>query len=291
MDKKTLSKIRELVGPITEKQMQYVECSVHSKMGIFIPSVGQCGYAITPQHTHPAYSALIAFEESSPVFPKGLKINREQYGCSLMSPEIPHEEEATENFTRFAVIMIERTTFESVWKIYSKKPCGPFFWTPFAVSRSIMSGVKQFMAECCDNKPGKKDILDSLELLLCHTVVRALCSISVDIDTVTERLDIQRTVEYIHAHFGDDLSIDCLARDAHSSVSHFSRIFKRELGISPKDYLIKTRIDKSKKLLQDSSDSITDIAYTCGFATSAHFSDSFKKIAGVSPSEYRRSFS
>lgn len=291
MDKKTLLKIRELVGPITEKQMQYAECSVHSSMGIFIPSVGQCGYAITPQHTHPAYSALIAFDECSQVFPKGLKITREQYGCTLMSPEIPHEEEASETFTRFAVLMIERRAFESVWKIYSKKPCGPFFWTPFAISRSIMPGVKQFMAECGDSKPGKKEILDSLESILCHTVVRALCSITVDVDTVTERLDIQRAVEYMHAHFGDELSIDGLARDAHCSVSHFSRMFKRELGYSPKDYLIKIRIDKSRKLLQDSTDTITDIAYTCGFAASAHFSDSFKKITGVSPSDYRKSFS
>ncbi|HMA65646.1 MAG: helix-turn-helix domain-containing protein [Fibrobacterota bacterium] len=291
MDNKTLLKIRKLVGPITEQQMQYVECSVHSTMGIFIPSVGQCGYAITPQHTHPAYSVLIAFDELSPVFPKGLKIRREQYGCTLMSPNIPHEEEACENFTRFAVLMIQRPAFESVWKIYSKKPCGPFFWTPFAISRSVMPSVKQFMAECSDSKPGKKEVLDSLELFLSHMVVRALCSICVDVDTVTERLDIQRSVEYIHAHFGDDLSIDSLARDAHCSVSHFSRIFKRELGYSPKDYLIKTRIDKSRKLLQDSADTITDIAYTCGFATSAHFSDSFKKITGVSPSEYRKSFS
>ncbi|NLD93656.1 MAG: helix-turn-helix transcriptional regulator [Fibrobacter sp.] len=101
----------------------------------------------------------------------------------------------------------------------------------------------------------------------------------------------QQVSEYIHAHFGDELSIDGLARDAHCSASHFSRMFKRELGYSPKDYLIKIRIDKSRKLLQDSSDTITDIAFTCGFATSAHFSDSFKKITGVSPSEYRRSFS
>jgi AraC-like DNA-binding protein len=154
-----------------------------------------------------------------------------------------------------------------------------------------MPGVKQFMAECGDNKPGKKEVLDSLELLLCHMMVRALCSVTVDVDAVTERLDIQRSVEYIQAHFGDDLSIDILARDAHCSVSHFSRLFKHELGYSPKDYLIKTRIDKSRKLLQDSADTITGIAYTCGFATSAHFSDSFKKITGVSPSEYRKSFS
>lgn len=291
MDKKTLQKIRDLVGPITEKQMQYVESSVHSIMGIFIPSVGQCEYAITLQHTHPAYSVLIAFEENSPVFPKDLKISREQYGCTLMSPDIPHEEQASESFTRFAVLMIERRAFESVWQIYSKKSCGPFFWTPFAVNRSIMSSVKQFMAECSDSKPGKKEVLDSLEMFLCHMVVRALCSITVDVDAITEHFDIQRSVEHIHAHFGDDLSIDELARDAHCSVSHFSRIFKREIGYSPKDYLIKTRIDKSRKLLQDSSDSITGIAFRCGFATSAHFSDSFKKITGVSPSEYRKSFS
>ena len=48
--------VRSLIGEsVTEEDLKYVDCYVHHKMGLFIPSVGTCQYAIRPSHTHPSY--------------------------------------------------------------------------------------------------------------------------------------------------------------------------------------------------------------------------------------------
>ncbi len=68
---------------------------------------------------------------------------------------------------------------------------------------------------------------------------------------------------------------------------YLTRIFHRELGISPWDYLNRYRIKRAKALLRTSHASITAIASQVGFADSAYFSRVFHKEVGCSPREYR----
>ena len=54
--------IKSLIGEsVTEEDLKYVDCYVHNKMGLFIPSTGACQYAIKPSHTHPCYMFVIVF--------------------------------------------------------------------------------------------------------------------------------------------------------------------------------------------------------------------------------------
>ena len=66
-------------------------------------------------------------------------------------------------------------------------------------------------------------------------------------------------------------------------------IFKTYYGLTPMDYLVKTRIDESKFLLTNSSLKIKEVANEVGYEDSLYFSKVFKKITGVSPKEYIRS--
>ena len=63
-------------------------------------------------------------------------------------------------------------------------------------------------------------------------------------------------------------------------------LIKKETGLSPGQYLMHLRIRAAQKMLSNSDQSITEIAFNCGFCSSQHFASSFKKKTGYSPSAY-----
>ncbi|MCQ2451220.1 MAG: helix-turn-helix transcriptional regulator, partial [Clostridia bacterium] len=74
---------------------------------------------------------------------------------------------------------------------------------------------------------------------------------------------------------------------AYMSPSHFSREFHKVTGLSFKEFLNKTRVDASLKLLEARQDSIAQIAQLTGFSSESYFGYVFNNIKGVSPSKYR----
>jgi AraC family transcriptional regulator len=79
-----------------------------------------------------------------------------------------------------------------------------------------------------------------------------------------------------------------VAQECGLSVAHFSRAFRRTLGVAPHNWLIEQRIVLSKEKLRDDRLSLTDIAAECGFCDQSHFTHHFTRIVGVSPGAWRR---
>lgn len=84
-----------------------------------------------------------------------------------------------------------------------------------------------------------------------------------------------------------DLDLDCIARTAHMSPFHFLRLFRRVLGVTPHQYLLRSRLRHAARLLADRGRAISDIAYEVGFADLSNFTRTFRRVAGVSPREFR----
>ena len=95
-------------------------------------------------------------------------------------------------------------------------------------------------------------------------------------------------ISYINEHFQQDLSLDVLASKTNMSIFHFTRSFTRETGISPHQYIIKTRLSAAKYLLKSTETSIKDIAFSTGFNSESSFCITFKKWEHVTPSQYRQ---
>lgn len=94
-------------------------------------------------------------------------------------------------------------------------------------------------------------------------------------------------MKHLHTHFADNLSSEQLAEMAGLSVSHFERRFRHAFETSPRQYLVRVRVEHAAKLLRETDQSISEIAQACGFYDHAHLSRSFRKIMHLSPSKYR----
>ncbi len=96
-------------------------------------------------------------------------------------------------------------------------------------------------------------------------------------------------ISYINERFQSDLTLEELAEKTNMSLFHFTRIFTRETGITPHQYLIKTRLSAAKYLLKSTETSIKDIAFSTGFNSESSFCTTFKKWEQMTPSQYRQS--
>ncbi len=99
---------------------------------------------------------------------------------------------------------------------------------------------------------------------------------------------IERAKEFINNSFNENIRLIDIANTCHISPFHFARIFKKQTGYSPNDFLLKTRIENAKELLKKEG-SICEIAFNSGFNSLEHFSYSFKKAVKQSPTGYRNS--
>jgi AraC family transcriptional regulator len=94
--------------------------------------------------------------------------------------------------------------------------------------------------------------------------------------------------EYIEAHDTSDIAIAELANLTGYSSVHFTRMFKKATGETPREYLIHHRINKAKQLLTVTSLSMIEVAFQSGFNSHAYFSTQFRRIIGTSPQAYRK---
>ncbi|NJL36020.1 MAG: helix-turn-helix transcriptional regulator [Leptolyngbyaceae cyanobacterium SM1_4_3] len=97
---------------------------------------------------------------------------------------------------------------------------------------------------------------------------------------------LQVAIEYIQAHLSEDISLEALAQEVGMSMYHFSRLFKRSLGYSPYQYVLKCRVEQAKILLLQRQLNIADVAFTVGFSSQSHFTQHFKRFVGATPKQF-----
>lgn len=98
---------------------------------------------------------------------------------------------------------------------------------------------------------------------------------------------IKQTVAYINQHVVERIEINTLAEITKWKKHHFIRIFTKHMNITPYQYILIRKIDKSKILLQDEGISIKEISFELGFLSHSNFCNAFKKITNTTPEGYR----
>ena len=109
--------------------------------------------------------------------------------------------------------------------------------------------------------------------------------------TVARASDRRRAVEaalWIDAHSHEAIDLESTASEAGLSPFHFLRVFANALGVTPHQYLVRSRLRRAARMLADDTRSVTDIAFDVGFGDLSNFVRTFHRAAGVSPGSFRR---
>ena len=123
--------------------------------------------------------------------------------------------------------------------------------------------------------------------------VTGLVGISRDVRPPGETPEMPAAVSdaltWLQQHYGDSLSTTALARRARMTPVRFARMTKRLFGISPQQMIAQTRLQAATTFLENTTQSVAEIALNCGFADHSAFTRAFKSALGYTPTQHRKS--
>ena len=283
-----LDNIKKLVGNVEPGQLRYVDSFVAGPVGLFMPVGGECYYALS-QHSHPSYMFVLSFDEQTRIM-LGEKIIAARHGEILsISPGIFHRELPADCPPRYVAIYMEKEFFGDQLRRYPVGDEVVFAGESHGAGPELLPLLRKFMVEADGDVPGADAILYALGLEVCHSIIRSIFDFSPRHDRVSSRLEIDRTIEYLHKHLDRKITVDDMAVVADMSLSHFSRIFMEQMGRPPAQYLGRIRLERAKKFLLAGEKSVTEVALECGFGSPAYLSERFLRKYGVTPTAYRKS--
>jgi AraC family transcriptional regulator len=138
---------------------------------------------------------------------------------------------------------------------------------------------------------GRSDVgLDEIAMVFTARFVELISGQSRS-SSMTRSLDRRRAVEaalWIDTYAHEPVSLERMAREAGLSPFHFLRLFAKVLGVTPHQYLVRSRLRRAARLLAGDERSITEVALDVGFEDLSNFVRTFRRAAGVSPRRFRQ---
>lgn len=224
-----------------------------------------------PMHDHATYELVFFIEGMGNSVTPQKTYHYKPQQCILYSPFTKHDEHHV---------------------MPTKTECLTFSMdTEFLPTVQLVENTKQlFMLkdmlinELQEKKLNYPDMIDAIIQQIVVTISR-MANVSKEIP---EAYSIDSAIRYIDENYHIDLDVRTIATSYAYSYDHFRHLFKAQTGVSPNHYIIDKRLNKAKRLLEETDDSIEKIAELCGCDNLSQFSYIFKKWNSITPSEYRK---
>jgi AraC-like DNA-binding protein len=130
--------------------------------------------------------------------------------------------------------------------------------------------------------------LDLQSKMKCLSLVYELLSVIAEQSSLESRNQyIDKALKYIHAHYCENINVQGLSLELGLSYNYFSKLFKRNTGVSPIQYINNLKINKAKFLLKNTDMQVGEIAEAVGCIDQFYFSRMFKRTENLSPIKYR----
>ena len=110
------------------------------------------------------------------------------------------------------------------------------------------------------------------------------------IEATSDSRRVQKVQNYIAAHYQEEIRLSFLADMIGMTPVSFSRFFHLRTGKTLSDYIIDIRLGFATRLLVDSSRTVAEICYDCGFNNLSNFNRLFKRKKGCSPKDFRNNY-
>ena len=184
--------------------------------------------------------------------------------------------------------LLDRTQFASIRKMFQKAKLGVAF------SMTAIMRVYNYLDGLARMEDRFEQFLVMLKIfyeLSQDKDARTLASSSfADVRTDRESRRIAKVKEYISNHYAEDLRLEDLAALVGMVPSAFSRFFRQHTTRTLSSYIIDIRLGNAARLLVDTTTSISEICYACGFNNLSNFNRIFKSRRGYTPRDFRALF-
>lgn len=181
--------------------------------------------------------------------------------------------------------LLAKNQFASIRKMFDRARNGLAF--PLPAIMKVYSLIDTLSAQ----QKGFRQVLQILEILyelsLAQDAYTLSSSVFAQIEPTNDSRRIARVEEYVRSHFAEDIRLATLAGLAGMSPTAFSRFFRVRAGRSLTDYIIDMRLGVAARQLVDSTKTIAEISFECGFNSLANFNRIFKRKKGVTPKVFR----
>ena len=183
---------------------------------------------------------------------------------------------------------IHKNQFDSIRRMLEKAKKGISY--PMEAILKIFPMLNTLSTE----KEGFYSVIKFLSILYELSLIENIQTLSsssfAKIDDSTDSRRVRKIYEYINTHFTQQITLEDLANLVGMTPVALSRFFKLRSGRTISDYIIDIRLGNATRLLVNTTNSISEICYDCGFNNLSNFNRIFKRKKDCSPTEFRENF-
>lgn len=215
----------------------------------------------------------------------GLEHTWEQYKCTTGKIR-----EITIQFSTdlFGDVWLGKNQMASIRRLFENARNGIAFSLP------VIMRMYGRLNDILQTQPGFYRVIKLMELLYelsletdCHLLATSSFA---HVNHSADSRRVRKIEEYINGHFKEEIRLQDLADLVGMTTTSFSRFFKLRTGRTVSDYIIDIRLGYASRLLADSTTSVVEICYECGFNNVSNFNRIFKKRKGCSPTVFRANY-
>jgi AraC-like DNA-binding protein len=245
---------------------------------------------VFPRHRHEGYGVGVIEQGALGFYYRGENVVAPAGRINTVNPDEVHTgQAATESGWTYRMFYLSADFLRHMTQAVCERQASvPFFTQGVIEDADLASLIRQVHRQLGDIRVTRLERETMLLEMFSRLLVRHTYEPPTVVRAGREEAPIRRVIDYLDAHFGEDLAVDTLASIACLSPYHFIRVFFRQTGLTPHAWLMQLRAHKARELLGRGLP-IADVALQTGFADQSHLTKIFKRIMGYTPGQLRNS--
>lgn len=235
-----------------------------------------------PPHAHAAIEIAISFRGNFTVFIRDSVYTVSPGDCVLIPPYTEHSFSCTEEDTEVCVFILPISLYPEMNMVFSAEPISPLISIDLQKDNVLCCLVRDVFAE--------QDQVSGLTQKYAAALIASKLVDHMEFSqgSSSEASFTERCLQYCQAHYKEPITLKKMAKDLHVSYTYASYLFNNILQQNFCTYVNKLRVAEAMTMIADTDDSISDIAFQCGFSCIRTFNQAFAKQTGVTPTQLRK---